>query len=154
MPNKNNNRMGRIDEEYRKELSQIIGFELKNSSITGMISVTKVKVTPDLKYAKVYVSIFNSKNIKDTMEGLKKSSGFIRTELAKRINLRNTPELIFEIDDSMEYGAKIDSILKEIMPNKWDTWDRQKCLTHDKNRKKWDEFGLSKMSQERLELWL
>ena len=60
----------------------------------------------------------NSKNIKDTMEGLKKSSGFIRTELAKRINLRNTPELIFEIDDSMEYGAKIDSILKEIMPNK------------------------------------
>ena len=66
----------------------------------------------------VYVSIFNSKNIKDTMEGLKKSSGFIRTELAKRINLRNTPELIFEIDDSMEYGAKIDSILKEIMPNK------------------------------------
>ena len=90
MPNKNNNRMGRIDEEYRKELSQIIGFELKNSSITGMISVTKVKVTPDLKYAKVYVSIFNSKNIKDTMEGLKKSSGFIRTELAKRINLRNT----------------------------------------------------------------
>ena len=114
MPNKNNNRMGRIDEEYRKELSQIIGFELKNSSITGMISVTKVKVTPDLKYAKVYVSIFNSKNIKETMEGLKKSSGFIRTELAKRINLRNTPELIFEIDDSMEYGAKIDSILKEI----------------------------------------
>ena len=71
MPNKNNNRMGRIDEEYRKELSQIIGFELKNSSITGMISVTKVKVTSDLKYAKVYVSIFNSKNIKDTKNYLR-----------------------------------------------------------------------------------
>ena len=71
MPNKNNNRMGRIDEEYRKELSQIIGFELKNSSITGMISVTKVKVTPDLKYAKVYVSIFNSKNIKVGMKNAK-----------------------------------------------------------------------------------
>ena len=116
MPNKNNNRMGRIDEEYRKELSQIIGFELKNSNITGMISVTKVKVTTDLKYAKIYVSILNSKNIKETMDGLKKSSGFIRSELAKRINLRNTPELIFEIDDSIEYGAKIDSILKEILP--------------------------------------
>lgn len=116
MPNKNNNRIGRIDEEYRKELSQIIGYELKNPNVTGMISVTKVKVTPDLKYAKVYVSILNSKNIKETMEGLKKSSGFIRSELAKRINLRNTPELIFEIDDSMEYGAKIDSILKEILP--------------------------------------
>jgi len=116
MPNRNNNRINRIDEEYRKELSQIIGYELKNPNVTGMISVTKVKVTPDLKYAKVFLSILNSKNIKDTMEGLKKSSGFIRTELAKRINLRNTPELIFEIDDSMEYGAKIDQILKEIMP--------------------------------------
>ena len=118
MPNKNNNRMGRIDEEYRKELSQIISYDLKNPNVTGMISVTKVKVTTDLKYAKVYVSILNSKNIKETMEGLKKSSGFIRSELAKRINLRNTPELIFEIDDSIEYGAKIDSILKKIMPNK------------------------------------
>ena len=116
MPNKNNNRIGRIDEEYRKELSQIIGYELKNPNVTGMISVTKVKVTPDLKYAKVYVSILNSKNIKETMDGLKKSSGFIRSELAKRINLRNTPELVFEIDDSMEYGAKIDYILKEILP--------------------------------------
>ncbi len=116
MPSKNNNRIGRIDEEYRKELSHIIGYELKNPNVTGMISVTKVKVTPDLKYAKVYVSILNSKNIKETMEGLKKSSGFIRSELAKRINLRNTPELIFEIDDSLEYGAKIDSILKEILP--------------------------------------
>ena len=116
MPGKNNNRIGRIDEEYRKELSQIIGYELKNPNVTGMISVTKIKVTTDLKYAKVYVSILNSKNIKDTMDGLKKSSGFIRSELAKRVNLRNTPELIFEIDDSLEYGAKIDSILKEILP--------------------------------------
>ena len=116
MPNRNNNRMGRIDEEYRKELSQIISYDLKNPNVTGMISVTKVKVTTDLKYAKVYVSILNSKNIKETIDGLKKSSGFIRSELAKRINLRNTPELIFEIDDSIEYGAKIDSILKEILP--------------------------------------
>ena len=107
MPNRNNN---------RKELSQIISYDLKNPNVTGMISVTKVKVTTDLKYAKVYVSILNSKNIKETMDGLKKSSGFIRSELAKRINLRNTPELIFEIDDSIEYGAKIDSILKEILP--------------------------------------
>ena len=118
MPNRNNNRMGRIDEEYRKELSQIISYDLKNPNVTGMISVTKVKVTTDLKYAKVYVSILNSKNIKETMDGLKKSSGFIRSELAKRINLRNTPELIFEIDDSIEYGAKIDSILKEILPER------------------------------------
>ncbi len=120
MPNRNNNRIERINEEYRRELSQIIGYELKNSNITGMISVTKVKVTTDLKYAKVYVSILNSKNIKDTLAGLKKSSGFIRTELAKRVNLRNTPELIFELDDSIEYGAKIDTILREILPKKED----------------------------------
>ena len=118
MQGKENPRLGRIDEEYRKEISQIIGYELKNPNITGMISVTKVKVTNDLKFAKVYVSIINSKNIKDTLAGLKKSSGYIRSELAKRINLRNTPELIFELDDSIEYGAKIDSILKEIMPKK------------------------------------
>lgn len=115
MPGKNNNRIERINEEYRKELSQIISYELKNSNITGMISVTKVKVTTDLKYAKVYVSILNSKNIEETMKGLKNAAGFIRSELARRINLRNTPELLFEIDDSLEYGAKIDSILKDIM---------------------------------------
>ena len=118
MQGKNNPRLGRIDEEYKKELSQIIGYELKNPNVTGLISVTKVKVTSDLKYAKVYVSVLNSKNIKNTLAGLKKSSGYIRSELAKRVNLRNTPELIFELDDSIEYGAKIDSILKEIMPKK------------------------------------
>lgn len=88
--------------------------ELKNPNVTGLMSVTKVKITPDLKYAKVYISILNSKNINKTLEGLKESSGFIRSQIAKRINLRITPELIFELDDSMEYGEKIDSILKEL----------------------------------------
>ena len=111
---KNNNRQGRIDEEFRKELSQLISFELKEPSVTGMVSVTKVKVTPDLKYAKVYVSILNSKNIKETLAGLKQSSGFLRSELAKRINLRNTPELVFELDESLEYGARIDKIINDL----------------------------------------
>ena len=114
----NQNRLGRIEEEYRKELSQIISYELKNPNVTGLISVTKVKVSNDLKYARVYVSILNSKNIKETLAGLKKSSGFIRSELARKVNLRNTPEIIFELDDSIEYGTKIDAILKEIMPKK------------------------------------
>ena len=118
MAGKNNNRIGRIDEELKKEISNIINYELKNPNITGMISVTRANITPDLKYAKVYVSILNSKNVKDTLANLKKSSGFIRTEIAKRINLRITPELIFVLDDSMEYGAKIDKILKEIIPEK------------------------------------
>jgi len=111
----NSNRFNRIDEELKKEISQIINYELKNPNVTGLISVTKAHVTKDLKYAKVYVSILNSKNIKETLAGLKKSAGYIRSEIAKRINLRVTPELIFELDDSIEYGAKIDTILKEIM---------------------------------------
>ena len=114
----NQTRLGRIDEEYRKEISNIISYKLKNPNVTGLISVTKVKVTNDLKYAKVYVSILNSKNISKTMEGLKESAGFIRSRLAKTINLRITPELIFEIDDSLEYGARIDSILKDLNLNK------------------------------------
>ena len=113
-------RLGRIEEEYKKTLSQIISYELKNPNVTGLISVTKVKVTNDLKYAKIYVSILNAKNITATLAGLKKSSGFIRSELARKVNLRNTPELIFELDDSLEYGARIDTILKEIMPKKED----------------------------------
>lgn len=112
---KNNTRFERINEELKKEISQIINYELSNPNVTGLISVTKAKITPDLKYAKIYVSILNSKNLKETLAGLKKSSGYIRTEIAKRINLRITPELIFELDDSLEYGAKIDSILKDIM---------------------------------------
>ena len=123
MANKNSNRLGRIDEELKKEISTIINYELKNPKITGLISVTKTKITPDLKYAKVYVSILNSKNLKETLANLKKSSGYIRTEIAKRINLRITPELVFVLDDSMEYGAKIEQILKEIMPDKEDKQD-------------------------------
>lgn len=111
---KNENRLNRIDEELKKEISHIITFELKNPSVTGLISVTKAKITPDLKYAKIYVSILNSKNIKQTMEALNKSAGFIRTQIAKKINLRITPELTFVFDDSMEYGAKIDSIIRNL----------------------------------------
>lgn len=111
---KNENRLNRIDEELKKELSQIISYELKNPEVTGMISVTRVKITPDLKYAKVYVSILNSKNDEKTIEGLKKSAGFMRSKIAKRINLRITPELVFEKDDSMEYGMKIEAILKDL----------------------------------------
>ena len=114
---KNEARLSRINEELRKELSSILAFELKNPNITGMLSVTKVKITPDFKYAKVYVSVLNSKNVDKTMEGLKESAGFIRSRIAKEINLRITPELVFEIDDSLEYGARIDNILNDLKKN-------------------------------------
>lgn len=115
---KNENRLNRINEELRKEISQIISYELKNPDATGLISVTKVKITPDLKYAKVYISMINTKNDEKTLEAIKKSSGFIRSEIAKRINLRITPELVFEIDDSLEYGAKIDKIIDDLKKEK------------------------------------
>lgn len=111
---KNTNRLGRINEELRKQISQVLNYELKNPDVTGMISVTKVKITPDLKYAKVYVSVLNSKNLKKTMTGLKESSGFVRSRIAQTVNLRITPELIFEYDDSIEYGERIDTILKNL----------------------------------------
>ena len=110
-------RAQRLEQDVKVALSQIISYEVKEPSVTGLISVTDVKITPDQKYAKVYVSILNSKSIGKTMEGLKESSGFIRSQVAKNINLRITPELIFELDDSLEYGAKIDSILNELKKN-------------------------------------
>ena len=116
MQRKNSNRMDRVNEELKKEISSVIDLKLKNPNITGIISVTKVKTSPDLKFARVYISILNSKSKKNTLEGLKNASGFIRSEIARNVNLRYTPELVFEIDDTMEYGAKIENILSEIMP--------------------------------------
>lgn len=111
---KNEARLGRVNEEIMKAISHTITYELKNPDVTGMISVTRVKTTPDLKYAKVYVSLLNSKSVEKTMNGLKESAGFIRSQVAKIVNLRITPELVFEYDDSIEHGEKIDNILKEI----------------------------------------
>ena len=103
---KNEARLGRVNEELMKALSQIITYELKNPDVTGMISVTRVKVTPDLKYAKVYVSMLNSKSVEKTMQGLKDSAGFMRSQVARMVNLRITPELVFEYDDSIEHILK------------------------------------------------
>lgn len=111
---KNPNRMGRVDEEIKKEISHVLDYELHNSNITGMITVTRVRTTPDLKYARVYVSILNSKNITKTLEGLKNSAKFIRSRVANTVNLRITPELVFVYDDSEIEGEKIDQIIKEI----------------------------------------
>ena len=111
----NSNRMARVDEELKRELSNIINYEVKNSNVTGMISVTKVKTSPDLKYARVSVSIINSKNVKQTLAGLKAASGFIRSRIAEKMNLRVTPELVFELDESLVYWEKIDRILEQVM---------------------------------------
>ncbi len=110
----NSNRMNKIDEELKKEIGLIISTELKNPHLTGLISVTKVKTTPDFRFARVYVSMINEKSKKENLSILKQSSGYIRSAIAKRINLRTTPELVFEFDESLEYGSRIDEILKDI----------------------------------------
>ena len=114
MPSNKSNRMYKVDEELKKEMSNIISLELKNPHLTGLISVTGVKTTPDLRFAKVFVSMINEKNKKENLKILKQSSGYIRSEVARRVNLRTTPELIFEFDESLEYGSRIDEILKDI----------------------------------------
>ena len=113
MPSKLN-RMNKINEELRKEISKVISLELKNPNLKGLITVTQVETTPDLRYAKVFVSMIGVNNRKDTLGILKRSSGFIRSEVARTVNLRNTPELVFVFDESIEYGARIDNILKDI----------------------------------------
>ena len=113
--NNTSNRIARVNEELKRELSNILNYEVKNSNVTGMISVTKVKTSPDLKYARVSVSILNSKNVKQTLAGLKAASGFVRSRIAEKMNMRVTPELVFELDESLVYGEKIDTILERIM---------------------------------------
>lgn len=105
----------RINSEVQREISEIIR-ELKDPRVGIMTSVTDVEVTPDLKYAKVYISALGDDEASEkTIEGLKAASGFIRRELARRLNLRNTPELRFLADTSLAYGMKMDKLINELV---------------------------------------
>jgi ribosome-binding factor A len=112
---KNSNRMIRINDEIMKEISNILRSDLKDPRIGIVTSVSKVDTTNDLKYCKVYISILgDDEKRKETMDVIKKASGFIRSLVARRINLRVTPEFTFILDDSLDYSFKIDKILKDI----------------------------------------
>lgn len=108
-------RTGRINGEMKRELAEIIRL-LKDPRIPELTSVMDVEVTKDLKYAKVYVSVFEAdeEKQKDAIRGLKSSAGFIRQELKKRIALRQIPELSFVLDHSIEYGAHINDVIRSI----------------------------------------
>lgn len=113
-PRKNNNRGVRINEAVREEMSMILR-ELKDPRIDLMTSVVKTDTTRDLKYCKIYVSVLGDEDKKaEVKDALKSANGFIRRELARRLNLRNTPELIFLLDDSIEYSIHMGEKLKEI----------------------------------------
>lgn len=106
----------RINEEVLRGLSEIIRSELKDPRIADFVSVLSVEVAPDLKTAKAYISVLGSEeDCERTMEGLKASAGFIRRELAHRINLRNTPEIIFISNSSISYGIKMSKLIDEVI---------------------------------------
>ncbi|MCD8090073.1 MAG: 30S ribosome-binding factor RbfA [Clostridiales bacterium] len=112
---KTNSRIIRINDEIKKELSEIIRSEIKDPRLGSLVSVLKVDTTTDLKYCKVYVSVFgDDETVKNSMKVLDGAKGFIRSLLANRINLRNTPELIFKYDDSLVYGMHISKILNTL----------------------------------------
>ena len=108
------NRIGRINEEIQRELSDQIR-RLKDPRVSGvgMVSIIRVDTTGDLRYARVYVSVLNKAQEKDVMKGLKSASGFLRRELARSMQLRYTPELQFIADDSIQQGAHILEILRD-----------------------------------------
>lgn len=110
-------RLNRINEEMKKELANILR-EIKDPRVQAMVSVTDVDVTNDLKYAKIYLSIFGTNKTEEaeTLEALNKAKGFIRHQLSRTLNLRNTPELRLIEDTTIDYGMHIDSLLREVLP--------------------------------------
>ena len=106
----------RVNGEVQRELSRIISMKIKDPRIDPMTSVTDVIVTPDLKYCKAFISVLgDEESAKDTIEGLKSATGYIRRELARSINLRNTPEITFVLDNSIEYGIAMSKKIDEVM---------------------------------------
>ena len=112
---KNSIKNNRINGEVQKELSEIIRTEIKDPRIHPMTSVTRVIVTADLKFCKAYISVLGTEEQSaETIKGLKSAVGFIRTQLARRVNLRNTPELQFVADDSIAYGVRMSKRIDEV----------------------------------------
>lgn len=107
-----NNRIGRINEEIQKELSTLLP-NVKDPRVSGMISITAVETTPDLRYAKIFISPLEKENGTDIMKGLKSASGWLRRELGHNLDLRYTPELSFVLDDSIDKGAHILDLLRQ-----------------------------------------
>ena len=113
-------RLGRLAEEIKRELSSIIAKDMKDPRL-GMISITDVNVSRDLSWAKVYYSQLGSEDERQqTLEGLNRARGFVRTELAKRLRVRHTPEIIFQFDPSLERGAKMDALFQSLHTAKED----------------------------------
>ncbi|MGP1907543.1 30S ribosome-binding factor RbfA [Metabacillus sp. JX24] len=107
-------RANRVGEQMKKELGEIISRKIKDPRI-GFVTVTDVRVSGDLQIAKVYISVLgDAEKREDTLKGLAKAKGFIRSEIGQRIRLRKTPEILFEFDESVDYGNRIETLIHEI----------------------------------------
>ena len=126
---KNSIKNTRINGEVLRELSNIIRGEIKDPRINPMTSVVAVEVAPDLKTAKAYISVLgDEESQKNTLAGLKSAEGYIRRELARNINLRNTPQITFILDQSIEYGVKMSKMINDVtkdIPNRDDEDDTE-----------------------------
>ena len=112
---KNSIKNTRINMEVQRELSEIIRGGIKDPRIHPMTSVIAVEVTPDLKYCKAYISVLGNEDAgKATIEGLKSAEGYVRRELARRVNLRNTPQIKFILDQSIGYGVNMSHLIDEV----------------------------------------
>lgn len=112
---KNSIKNTRINGEVLKELSNIIRGEIKDPRINPMTSIVSVEVAPDLKTCKAYISVLGDEDSqKDTIAGLKSAEGYIRRTLAKNLNLRNTPQIQFILDQSIEYGVNMSKLIDEV----------------------------------------
>src|SRR5699024_8921967 len=108
-----NIRANRVAEEIKKEMGDIVTRKLKDPRI-GFVTITDVEVTGDLQQATIYISVLEKDKKEETLVGLSKASGFIRSEIGKRIQLRKTPEITFEFDEALEYGTRIEEILRDL----------------------------------------
>jgi len=109
-------RIDRISEQVRREVDMIIRERVSDPRVKGTFSVTRADVTRDLRYAKVYVSILEEENREPMMAALKKAAGFVRHELRESMIIRYAPEILFELDNNIEYGIHIASVLKQVHP--------------------------------------
>ena len=107
------NRIGRINEEIQRELSDLIR-GLKDPRVQTMLSITRVDTTSDMRYAKVHISVLEESRENEAMKGLRSAGGWLRRELGQKLQLRYTPELVFELDDSLKYGAHMYDLLSRL----------------------------------------
>ena len=109
-------RIDRISEEVRREVDSILREDVRDPRVTGTWSITRADVTRDLRYAKIRISVLEDELRQPMLTALKNAAGFIRHELGRRLNLRYTPEVLFEIDNNIAYGVRIASVLADVLP--------------------------------------